>query len=147
MCDFCQTRLRKHDGYLNVYAYQFKGPIDEMSNAEKDYAISNHGQLPGAKYGYSHAFYGKLLPDKKPGRSINMYELANSTCEPGCFTGDCREYADAMERYFQCREKCPKQDVESVTRVCGKMPINPMHNSGRKNWTHGGAKPYDNRKL
>ena len=159
VCEYCNTRLRKHDGYLNVFAYQFKGPIDELSNEEKDYAMNNHGQLPGrTDYGYSGAFYGRILPPKKPFGKYehnmnpsnpekmyrNMYAYSNDACEAGCFTGDCREYADAMERYFQCREKCPKQDMETVTRICGRMPINPVKNGCKKNWTPNNPSPYDN---
>lgn len=156
LCDWCSTRLRKHDGYLNVYAYQFTGPLDDLSNEQKDEAISNHGIVSGLNYdaSYGQAFHGKILPHSRPfgkfnhpmsdscngsecARSyVNPYQQSTQVCElGGCISGDCREYGDALERYLECREKCPKQDIASVTKMCGPPPINPAVNSCKRNWT------------
>jgi hypothetical protein len=134
LCDWCSTRLRKHDGYLNVYSYQFTGPLDDLSNDQKDEAIQNHGMVSGMNYeaGYGKAFHGKILPYTKPHGKfnypmsdgyINAYRQSTQVCErSGCCADDCREYGDALERYLECREKCPKQDIASVTRICGPLP-------------------------
>jgi len=154
LCDWCSTKLRKHDDYLNVYAYQFTGPLDDLSNNQKDDAIQNHGIVSGINYnvGYGQAFHGKVLPNNRPFgkfnhpisdscnnadgcRYVNAYRESTQVCEMrGCCSDDCREYGDALERYLQCREKCPKQDLATVERVCGPMPINPAQNNCRKNW-------------
>jgi hypothetical protein len=150
LCDFCNTRLRKHDGYLNVYSYQFVGPLDDLSDKEKDDAIQNNGIVPNRDYdsGYGIAFHGKLLPPKRPfGKferpvtnksgmttMLNPYRQSTDVCERYCCADDCREYGDALERYLECRERCPKQSLHSVTKMCGMPPINPGLNGCKKNW-------------
>lgn len=156
LCDYCSTRLRKHDGYLNVYSYQFTGPLDDLTNDQKDEAIQNHGIVSGQNYdaGYGKPFHGKVLPPSRPYgkfnhpmkdkcfkaggnngcRYVNAYRQSTQTCELGCCADDCREYGDAMERYLECREKCPRQDINSVNQMCGPMPINPATNGCKKNW-------------
>jgi hypothetical protein len=62
-CEYCKSQLRMND----VFDYQFKGPISDMSNCDKDYAISNHGQVPKGRYSYEYAFSSKILPDKRVG--------------------------------------------------------------------------------
>jgi hypothetical protein len=156
LCDWCSTRLRKHDGYLNVISHQFVGPLDNLTNAQKDEAIANHGMISGMDYdaGYGQAFHGKLLPNKRPFgrfnhpmsdpcsggsnpagcRHVNAYRESTQVCERGgCCADDCREYGDALERYLECREKCPKQDIGTVTQMCGPPPINPALNGCKKN--------------
>lgn len=155
LCDWCNTRLRKHDGYINVISHQFIGPLDDLTNEQKDEAIQNHGIVRGMDYdsGYGKPFHGKLLPNKRPFgkfnhpmsdlcsgsgdggcRYVNAYRESTQLCERGCCADDCREYGDALERYLECREKCPKQDMETVNRICGPAPINPAKNGCKKNW-------------
>lgn len=159
LCDHCSTRLRKHDGYLNVYAYQFKSPHDELTNTQIDQALENNGIVPNFDYdhGYGQAFFAKILPEKKPfGQyeykkqtrggtvNINPYRLSNDVCEGACCAGDCREYGDALERYLKCREQCEKQGKEFVMQKCGPAPMNPALNGCRKNWTSKSASsPYN----
>ena len=157
LCNWCNTRLRKHDGYLDVYAYQFTGPLDDLSNQQKDEAIKNHGMVSNKNYdvGYGQAFHGKILPNNRPFgkfnhpmsdpcsggsnsngcRNVNAYRESTQVCERGgCYMDDCREYGDALERYLECREKCSRQDIDTVNRECGPMPINPAINGCKKNW-------------
>lgn len=144
LCDWRSSKLRKHDGYLNVMAYQFLNPLDDLTNEQKDFAIANHGSVPSRTPEYASAFHGKILPPKRPfgkfehpvnNKRINAYRQSTQICERGpCCADDCREYGDALERYLECRERCPKQDMKSVTAMCGPPPINPAENNCKKNW-------------
>lgn len=144
----CPSRLRKRDEYespytenqkskyetegLSVYAYQFLGQHDGLSNEQKDAAIVNRGIVPDSERLYGQAFHGKILPPSKRfgpfeyqqpnGTYVNPFRYSNDVCFG---IGDCREYADKLERYMKCREQNMKQGIEHVTKVCGPPPKAP----------------------
>lgn len=144
MCDYCSTRLRKHDGYVNVYSYQFMSPLGYMTNDQKDEALANHGMIRGEDPLYGQAFHGKVLPPRNPfgkhkhlmdtggaigPQYINPYRVSTAMCEGVCCSDVCREYGDALERYMQCKEKCPSQSPAAVLKHCGPPPVNPAKNN------------------
>lgn len=132
----CPSRLRKRDEYQSsdnssIYAYQFMGQFDELTNEQKDKAILNKGILNENSM-YGQAFHGKILPPSKRfgpfeyqmsnGTYVNPYRYSNDVCFG---IGECREYADQLERYMKCREQCDRQGIDNIRKKCGPPPQPP----------------------
>ena len=63
-------------------------------------------------------------------RYVNPFIESLAKCENVCGScGDCKEYANGLAAWYECREKCGSN--ANVLRVCGPRPTNPRYTKCR----------------
>ena len=134
----------KHDcATTPPVGYTFGGPSQKQCNyaGYHNTNVKNHGQghvkgstgqgWMGTIYNESPEVFGhEFHIDDDPScewkrffkncpKIVNSYEKANTECGPYCPPDVCKEYGDALERYYQNREK----------GIPCKKPINPRYSN------------------